>query len=153
MAQQHIFEGALRWTGTAQQVEDKLRLERSFVVEFPGKAPLAGSSPAAFNGDDSLHNPETLLVSSLMGCHLLTYLAVCERAGIRIASYSDHGVGTLAIRDGKMRMVEVVLHPKVAVADPASADAARALHQKAHANCFISNSVNFPVRVEPVSAA
>ncbi len=44
MAQQHIFEGALRWTGTAQHVEDKLRLERSFVVEFPGKAlpPVCG---------------------------------------------------------------------------------------------------------------
>jgi organic hydroperoxide reductase OsmC/OhrA len=28
-------------------------------------------------------------------------------------------------------------------------DEARALHEKAHASCFIANSVNFPVRNEP----
>jgi len=53
------------------------------------------------------------------------------------------------MRDGKMRMVEVVLRPQVKVADAAQVERARALHEKAHAHCFISNSVNFEVRVEP----
>ena len=153
MAQQHIFEGDLRWTGKAQQAGDKLTLERKYVIEFAGKAPLPGSSPASYKGDDSLHNPESLLVSSLMACHHLTFLALAERAGIGIAAYSDHAVGTLALRDGKMRMVEVVLHPRVVVADPALAARANALHPKAHAHCFISSSVNFEVRIEPSDAA
>jgi organic hydroperoxide reductase OsmC/OhrA len=93
------------------------------------------------------------MVSSLMACHHLTYLAACERAGIGIAAYTDHGVGTLAMRDGKMRMVGVVLRPQVRVADAARVDEARALHEKAHANCFMSNSVNFEVRVEPSVSA
>ncbi len=149
MAHEHIFKGDLHWTGHATQVDGHLRLTRSFDLEFAGKAKLAGSSPEVFHGDDRRHNPETLMVSSLMACHHLTYLAVCERSGVSLVAYSDHGTGRLAMRDGKMRMVEVVLRPQVKVADAAQVERARALHEKAHANCFMSNSVNFEVRIEP----
>ena len=153
MSQEHLFEGDLRWTGESTQRDGKLHLVRRFDIEFPGKAPIAGSSPAVFNGDESRHNPETLMVSSLMACHHLTYLAVCERSGIGIVSYADHGTGRLAMRDGKMRMVEVVLRPQVRLADPAQVERAIALHAKAHANCFMSASVNFDVRIEPTVTA
>ncbi len=153
MSDEHLFEGDLRWTGQATQRDGKLHLLRQFVIDFPGKAPLSGSSPALFQGDDGRHNPETLMVSSLMSCHHLTYLAVCERSGIGIASYTDHGVGKLAMRDGRMRMVEVVLRPQVRVVDAAQIERATALHDKAHANCIMSNSVNFEVRVEPTVTA
>jgi peroxiredoxin-like protein len=149
MIQQHLFDGGLRWTGRAADVDGKLRLERSFEIAFPGKPAIEGSSPAVFNGNETLHNPETLMVSSLMACHHLTFMAVCERAGIRIVSYADHATGTLAIKDGKMRMVEVVLRPQVKVADAAQVEQTVALHEKAHANCFMSNSVNFEIKVQP----
>jgi len=106
-----------------------------------------------FRGDDSRHNPETLMVSSLMACHHLTYLSVCERAGIRVLEYRDHGTGTLAMKDGKMRMVEVQLAPQVRIADSAQLEQARELHAKAHSHCFMSNSVNFEVKVEPAVTA
>lgn len=147
MAQTHQFEGSLHWTGAASDADGKVQLPRQFTIEFPGKPALEGSSPAVFNGDDRRHNPETLMVSSLMACHHLTYLAVCERAGVRLATYEDSATGTLAIKDGKMRMVEVLLRPRVTVVDPAQVERALALHDKAHANCFMSNSVNFDVRV------
>jgi len=153
MSHEHLFEGDLRWTGHATQADGKLKLERSFSIEFPGKSPLTGSSPEVFHGDNRHHNPETLMVSSLMACHHLTYLAVCERSGIGIVSYTDHGTGKLAMRDGKMRMVEVVLRPQVRIADATQVGRALTLHEKAHANCFMSNSVNFDVRIEPAVTA
>jgi peroxiredoxin-like protein len=153
MSQQHVFEGNLRWTGTALHDGGKLELERAFVLEFDGKAPLEGSSPSVFSGDDGKHNPETLLVSAVMACHHLTYLAVCERSGITITQYTDRAIGTLAMKDGKMRMVSVVLRPQVRIADAAHVERATALHDKAHANCFISNSVSADVRVEPTVTA
>jgi len=149
MSPSHLFEGSLRWTGSASEVNGKLALARAFRVEFAGKAPIEGSSPAVFNGDDSRHNPETLMVASLMACHHLTYVAVCERSGVKLTGYTDRASGTLAIKDGKMRMVEVVLRPRVTVADATQLERARELHDKAHANCFMSNSVNFEVKVEP----
>lgn len=147
--QSHQFEGALRWTGSAAEADGRLKLGRSFSIEFDGKAPIEGSSPSVFNGDDGRHNPETLMVASIMACHHLTYLAVCERAGIRITGYRDRATGTLAMKDGKMRMTGIVLRPQVTLADPAQAERAQAMHDKAHANCFMSNSVNFEVTVEP----
>lgn len=154
MPQQHLFNGELHWTGQATEDEQgKLKLERSYLIRFAGKAPIEGSSPAVFRGDDSRHNPETLMVSSLMACHHLTYLSVCERAGVRVLEYRDSATGTLAMKDGKMRMVEVVLWPQVRVSDPAQVEHARELHAKAHAHCFMSNSVNFEVRVEPAVTA
>jgi organic hydroperoxide reductase OsmC/OhrA len=149
MSHTHLFEGALRWTGQAGETEGKLKLERAFVLDFAGKAPLAGSSPSVFRGDDHYHNPETLLIASLMSCHHLTYLSTCERAGIRVVAYEDSATGTLAMKDGKMRMVEVMLRPAVRVADADRIEAATAAHAKAHEHCFMANSVNFEVKVQP----
>jgi peroxiredoxin-like protein len=153
MSQAHVFEGSLRWTGLASEAAGKLQLGRTFRVEFDGKAPIEGSSPAVFAGDDGRHNPETLMVASIMSCHHLTYIAVCERSGVKLTGYSDRATGTLAIRDGKMRMVEIVLRPRVTVAEAAQVERALALHDKAHANCFMSNSVNFEIRIEPAVTA
>jgi organic hydroperoxide reductase OsmC/OhrA len=41
------------------------------------------------------------------------------------------------------------LHPHITLARGANSDLARRLHETAHEKCFIANSVNFPVRVEP----
>jgi peroxiredoxin-like protein len=154
MGQQYVFEGNLSWSGGSRMDEHhRLRLNRDYVLRFKDKPPIEGSSPAAFNGDESRNNPETLMVASLMSCHHLTYLAVCERAGIEVLEYSDSATGTLAIKDGKMRMVEIVLWPQVRIANAAQLEQARELHSKAHAHCFMSNSVNFEVKIQATLTA
>jgi organic hydroperoxide reductase OsmC/OhrA len=52
----------------------------------------------------------------------------------------------MAVKDGRMRMVEVVLRPRVTIARGSDIERARALHERAHEECYIANSVNFPVR-------
>ena len=84
-----------------------------------------------------------------MACHHLTYLALCEKARIALVAYRDTASGTLALRDGKMRFVDVLLRPVVRVADAMQVEAALRLHDRAHEQCFIANSMNFTVRVEP----
>jgi organic hydroperoxide reductase OsmC/OhrA len=150
MLQHADYSGALRWIGqhTAEPVGAR-SFTRDFVIEFEGKPAIAGSAPASYFGDDARHNPETLMVSSLLACHFLTYMSVCARAGVKVLEYSDQGTGTVGPKDGRMRMVRTVLRPRVRIADAASVEAALALHQKAHENCFMANSVNFPVDVEP----
>ena len=150
MQREHVFTGRLDWTGSARHdAQGALQLPRRYLIEFDDIAPLEGSSPPAFRGDADKHNPETLLVSSLMACHHLTYLALCEKTRIALVAYRDTATGTLAVRDGKMRFVDVLLQPVVQVADAAQVDAALRLHARAHENCFIANSMNFTVRVEP----
>jgi organic hydroperoxide reductase OsmC/OhrA len=50
-------------------------------------------------------------------------------------------------------MVEVLLWPQVKIADAAQIDAAIAAHEKSHVNCFMANSVNFEVKVQPTVIA
>jgi organic hydroperoxide reductase OsmC/OhrA len=61
-----------------------------------------------------------------------------------VIAYEDQASGMMAVKDGRVRFVEVTLAPKVTIG---AGDLARvrALHAKAHEDCFIENSVNFPV--------
>jgi organic hydroperoxide reductase OsmC/OhrA len=84
---------------------------------------------------------------------LLSYLAECARAGVHVVAYEDQASGVMTMRDGKLRFTEVVLRPRVTIAQGGNADRARALHEPAHDDCYIANSVNFPVRHEPTIVA
>jgi len=150
----HVFASHLTWTGAGRGTTTSYRAySREYVVAVSGKAPLRGSADPHFLGDGALHNPEDLLVAALSACHLLAYLAECARAQIEVVSYEDDARGEMVPIDGVIRFREVVLRPRVGIADAARAADAQALHAKAHALCFIANSVNFPVRHEPVVTA
>jgi organic hydroperoxide reductase OsmC/OhrA len=145
MAKEHHFAARLRWTGSAAgSTRDYEGYGRGWRVEIEGKPPLEGSAAAAFRGDPSRHDPEDLLVASLAACHMLSYLALCARAGIEVTAYEDQASGLMTIKDRKMRFVEVTLAPRVTIAAGDLAQAER-LHDQAHEQCFIASSVNFPV--------
>jgi organic hydroperoxide reductase OsmC/OhrA len=145
----HRYAARVRWTGgTSGPAVDYATYSREYVVEIDGKPALRGSADAHFRGDRSLHNPEDLLVAALSACHLLSYLAECTRAGIAVVAYDDDASGEMTLIDGKIRFREVMLRPRVAITDPARIGEATALHDRAHAECFIANSVNFPVHHE-----
>ena len=153
---EHAFACHLHWTGAAHgPVRDYERYSREYRIDIAGKPSLSGSAAPPFRGSPALHNPEDLLVAALSACHLLSYLALCARAGIVVEAYEDAARGTMAFdRERKvMRFTEVVLRPTVRIADAADLDRARSLHDKAHHECFIANSVNFPVRHEPTVIA
>jgi organic hydroperoxide reductase OsmC/OhrA len=113
-----------------------------------GKPALEGSADPTFRGDPARHNPEDLLVAALAACHLLSYLAECARAGIEVIAYEDRASGIMALKDGRMRFTEVTLAPQVTIG-AGDLERAQALHAKAHDQCFIANSVNFPVLHRP----
>jgi len=150
MAENHVFEGTLAWAGQpADRPFDYEHYERATRLAFVGGAGVDGSAPPQFHGAADRMNPETLMLGSLMQCHFLTFMAVAAKSGARVLSYTDRADGTLGMKDGKMRFVGVTLRPKVALADPKDLARLEAFHHKAHANCFMSNSVNFPVTVAP----
>lgn len=61
----------------------------------------------------------------------------------------DAATGTMEKVGDVIRFTEVVLRPRATIA-AGDVVAARALHDKAHAQCFIASSVNFEVRHEAV---
>ncbi|MFA7504797.1 MAG: OsmC family protein [Burkholderiaceae bacterium] len=149
MAQDDTFEGSLSWQGQpADRPFTYETIERSTRLEFPGGAAIDASAPSQFMGDDSRANPETLMLGSLMQCHFLTFMAVAAKSGATVLSYDDSAVGKLGRKDnGKTGFVSVTLRPRVEL-DAAHQDRLADYHERAHRNCFMSNSVNFPVTVE-----
>ena len=154
MTHVHEYRAKILWTGAVRGPTSSYpAYSRDYLVEIDGKAPLRGSADATFRGDASLHNPEDLLVAALSACHLLSYLALCARGGVAVVAYEDAAHGTMTERDGAIRFTEVVLRPVVAVAAGSDLAKAKALHEQAHRECFIANSVNFPVRHEATVSA
>ena len=157
MSDAHAFETHLRWPADpAQALPPAPAFSRNSVLSAPGKKEVAGSAPAVFGGDAARYNPEELLLMALSECHMLTYLAVAAKRNLSILAYEDRATGTLGLGTngiksgplGKMSMQQVTLRPRVTVAKGTDLAEALAIHERAHANCFIANSVNFPVRHE-----
>jgi len=143
----HLFKAALNWTLNKIQEDSTKRIySKTHQIIIEGKPVLDVSAAKAFKGDPELYNPEDLLLSSLVSCHMMSYLYVCSQNGIEILEYSDNAEATLEVSpDGSGRFVEVVLNPKVKISNPDKTDLALELHTKANQLCFIANSCNFPV--------
>lgn len=154
MPGKHSYRIRTVWTGAAQGPTATYdRYARDYTVEAPGKAVLKGSADAAFRGDAALYNPEDWLLAALSACHMLSYLAICGRARIPVASYEDEAAAEMIEDHGGGHFLEAVLRPRVTIADATLVERARWLHDLAHKQCYIANSVNFPVRVEATVTA
>ena len=151
----HRYDVSVTWTGNRGTGTSGYRAyDRDHDVTADGPLAIAASSDPAFRGDPARWNPELELVAALSQCHMLWYLHLCAMAGVAVTSYTDHADGTMTEGDdGGGRFTEVVLRPRVTIASPEMAETAAGLHKEAHAKCFIANSVNFPVRHEPVITA
>jgi organic hydroperoxide reductase OsmC/OhrA len=143
------FISHLEWTGAGKgPTRDPASFSRDLRVTI-GPITLEMSSAPGFRGNSSRANPEQLLVSSLSACHALTYLFLAAKNGVPVVGYADHAEGWLERADGMMRMTRVTLRPRIVVLDGADANKARELVEKAHAQCFIGNSVSTNVSIEP----
>ncbi|GAA2595300.1 OsmC family protein [Actinomadura fulvescens] len=155
MPKTHHYALEVTWTGnTGTGTSGYRAFGRDHVVAAAGKPDLLGSADPAFRGDPARWNPEELLVAALSQCHMLWYLHLCAGAKITVTAYADRPYGTmLETPDGGGHFQEVVLRPHVTITDPADADHAVALHERAHEMCFIARSVNFKVHHEPTVSA
>jgi organic hydroperoxide reductase OsmC/OhrA len=149
MANAHTYAAKVTWTGAnAGGTTSYQAYSREYEFKVGNKQTLKGSADSHFRGDATLYNPEELLVISLSTCHLLSYLADCAREGVNVIAYEDDASGTMEMKDRAIRFTDVLLRPRVTIARGSDVHKAEALHAKAHAECFIANSVNFPVRHE-----
>jgi organic hydroperoxide reductase OsmC/OhrA len=150
MASQHRYPVTVSWDQADKgPVVNYGDYSRAWLGEREGKPVLAGSADPSYKGDPAAWNPEDLLVASLSACHLLTYLALAASKKLVVHSYEDSAEGLMQIKDGRMRVTDVVLKPKIGLAEGSDVVLARSLHGPAHDQCFIANSVTVEITVEP----
>lgn len=148
---EHSYALQVLWQGnTGEGTKNYRSYARDYLIQAEGKAAVEGSSDPAFRGDARRYNPEDLLVASLSACQMLWYLHLCAVNGVVVTNYEDAALGTMQVAEsGSGSFAKVELKPRVTIAPNSDPEKAAALHKEAHKNCFIANSVNFPIEITP----
>ncbi len=144
----HTFKATVKWEiKEGESTQNPRTFSRNHEVLIDNKAiPLQVSAAKTFRGDDSLYNPEDLLLSALTSCHMMSYLYVCAQNNIEVLSYTDNAEADLEVEaSGSGSFKTVRLKPVVTIKDESQKDLAKSLHIKANQLCFIANSCNFPI--------
>ena len=149
-----IHEATVEWRAGEGEPFLTRKYSRAHRWTFDGGAEVrASSAPSVVRvplSDPAGVDPEEALVAALASCHMLFFLDLASRAGLDVLSYVDHATGEMGKRDdGRDAMVKATLHPRTVFAGEADAAKVAEAHHRAHELCYIANSVNFPVTVEP----
>ena len=142
------------WTRGEDNFLDN-RYSRGHLWSFDGGVEVrASSSPHTVPVPMSVEanvDPEEAFVASLSSCHMLWFLSVAAKKRYVVDSYIDEAVGVMEKHEnGKLAMTKVILRPQVHFSgeNQPSDRARQKMHQLAHENCFIANSVKTEVLVE-----
>jgi organic hydroperoxide reductase OsmC/OhrA len=94
------------------------------------------------------NNLPFLAIYSWTGIWTSLFLAIASMSGYVVDQYDDAPVGYLEKgENGRLWLARVVMHPKIVFSgekQPSPEDLAR-LHEKAHHECFLANSVKTEV--------
>ncbi len=140
----------LNWIRTTPGFEYKT-YNRDHTVTFKNGKSVGMSAAVAYKGNAAMVDPEEAFVASLSSCHMLTFLALAANRKIVVDQYVDDAVGHMEKNaNGKLAITRVVLRPQITFGAGTAPDAHQLeeLHEKAHEECFIANSVLTTITVE-----
>ena len=148
------YTATVSWQrGDARFVDN--RYSRAHEWRFDGGAIVpASSSPHSVPpplSDSSGVDPEEAFVATLSSCHMLWFLSIAAKRGFVVDSYVDDAVGHLEKNEnGRLAITRVTLRPAVRFSgEPVpTADEIGELHDRAHHECYIANSVRTVVTVD-----
>jgi organic hydroperoxide reductase OsmC/OhrA len=123
---------------------------RRGALSAPGKANIVVGSPPEFKGEASNWSPEEMLVGSLNTCMMLTFLTLAQARGLVPVEYESDAEGLLENVEGKYRITEVTVRPRVTLKNESEFDLSRKTMEGVEAQCFISNSITGRVKLMPV---
>ena len=149
------YSAGISWDRGDAPFVDK-RYSRAHQWKFDGGVVLRASSsphsvPAPYS-DPSAVDPEEAFVAALGSCHMLWFLSIAAKGGFCVQSYRDDAVGEMKTNSaGKLCMTTVRLRPHAVFtsAKVPSNDAVREMHEEAHRECYLANSVTTLVTTEP----
>jgi len=147
-AHTHQYRSQLAWNGsTGAGYETYDRTHRVGVP--PALAELELSSDPVFGGHDELANPEQLLLAAASSCQLLSFLAIAARSRVDVLAYADAAEAAMPEDAKPMRITRIALRPRITVVPGTDLARVHRLVQRAHEACFIANTLNAEMIIEP----
>jgi organic hydroperoxide reductase OsmC/OhrA len=149
-----MIVATISWSNAADDFAKQRYSRRHTWTSDGGSTIAASSSPDIVPvpmSDSSAVDPEEAFVASLSSCHMLWFLSIAAKEGFVVEEYIDEAAGEMQENDaGKSFIANVTLRPVVKWGgdrEPNSSQL-RQLHNQAHDECFIANSVNTEIRIE-----
>lgn len=151
----HVYTAEVVWSLDGEL--DKGRYSRGHLWRFDGGIEVPASAspsvvPLPHSAVEAV-DPEEAFVAAVSSCHMLTFIDIARREGVRVVAYEDKAEALMErIAPKRMGITKVTLRPALtlqaeAVPDPALLED---LHEKAHELCFIANSVKCEIEIVPM---
>jgi organic hydroperoxide reductase OsmC/OhrA len=141
------YETRLRWTGSTGLGWE--HYDRTHVATAPGAAQEVRLTTGESKGDPSLLNPEQLLLMAASSCQMLWFLHLAAKARVDVVEYEDAATALMPTDREPVRITEITLSPRIVVAGDASEARVRKLAETAHEHCFVANSLNALMTLQP----
>ena len=113
------------------------------------KPDITVGSPPEFKGEVTNWSPEEMLVGALNTCLMLTFLTLAQARGLTPVGYESEAEGLLENVEGKYRITEITVWPRVALKSEGELELAQKTMEGVEAQCFISNSITSRVKLTP----
>jgi organic hydroperoxide reductase OsmC/OhrA len=143
----HRYEARLRWTGSTGLGWD--HYDREHTATAPPAEQEVRLTTGESQGDPAVLNPEQLVVMAASSCQMLFFLHLASKARIDVVEYEDDASGVMPSGDEPMRLTQITLRPRIVIAGDASEERITKLVEQAHGYCYIANSLNGEVVLEP----
>jgi organic hydroperoxide reductase OsmC/OhrA len=148
----HRYGARTHWTGSTGLGWEQY--DRTHTAEAPPAGASVTLTTAEERGNPDHMNPEQLLVMAASSCQMLMFLHVAAKARLDVVEYRDEAEGEMPERDGPMRLTRISLRPAIVVRlgedqAPPSHERIERLCEVAHRECYIANSLETEVTVEP----
>jgi organic hydroperoxide reductase OsmC/OhrA len=143
----HRYETHVRWTGSTGLGWEGYDRTHAAVAPPAEQEVLLTTGEA--QGDPHILNPEQLVVMAASSCQMLWFLHLAAKARIDVVEYEDAASAVMPEDDKPMRITEITLRPRIAIAGEASEERVLKLAHTAHEHCYIANSLRSEVRLEP----
>jgi organic hydroperoxide reductase OsmC/OhrA len=89
------------------------------------------------------------VVMAASSCQMLWFLHLAAKARVDVVEYSDDASGVMPEENGPTRITEITLRPLIKVAGDASVERVEKLVHIAHDRCYVANSLNSEMSIEP----
>jgi organic hydroperoxide reductase OsmC/OhrA len=141
------YETRVHWTGSTGLGWE--HYDRGHTGGAPGTAQEVRLTTGESKGDPSLLNPEQLLLMAASSCQMLWFLHLAAKARIDVVEYEDSAMALMPTDQEPVRITEVTLRPRIVVAGDVSQGRVHKLADVAHEHCFVANSLNAQMTLQP----
>jgi organic hydroperoxide reductase OsmC/OhrA len=143
----HRYTAKTHWTGDTGLGWDNY--DRAHTATSPPAEQELTVTTGESKGDPRQLNPEQLVVMAASSCQLLWFLHLAAKARIEVIEYEDDAAGEMPEDDKPVRLTKIVLRPRIVVRPGPTEERVEHLCELAHHECYIANSLNTEVLLEP----